>query len=690
MSGPFQEFPKTDAFDGFRLDVKLGLKRIFNLGRVRPGESKSETGDPAAWQASSLRFEHRDVLWFLLLLVPLLAVFFFWSWRKRRQLIAQFVQSRLLAHLTVGVSARRQKLRMALLVATAALLLIVLAQPQWGYHWEEARQRGLDVIVAIDTSRSMLAQDVAPNRLARAKFAALDLKKLARTDRVALIAFAGGAFLQSPLAFDDEAFRQNVNALDVNIIPQGGTAIAEAITTARAAFKEKNENYKVLVIFTDGEDHDGQALDAAKDAAKDGVRIFTVGVGTANGEMLRVADGKGRSDYIRDDQGNVVKSRLNEKLLQDIAQAGQGFYMLLTGANTIDLLYERGLAPLPKGELSARHVRRYHERYQWFLGAAILALLVEMFLPERKRVRRTEAIVSAGTNVELRKAVAALLVLTLPVIAFSAAKLDKETAEQRSALRGYERLLEKKPYNAHAHYNAGTSAFWLKEYDKAADHLNKALITDDLDLQQRTYYNLGHAHFRAGEEVQDPNTKTEQWENALRAFQNSANLNPQDEDAKYNVEVVKKKLEELKKQQEKQQDKKDDDKKDEKKDENKEQKQDQSDKKDQGKDQKQDQQKQDQQKQDQQEKPKEDQSKPQDSQEAKKPDEKKPDQQNAQKPGDKDDKSKEGQGASAMRPMQMTQQQAQQLLDAQKSDERALLFVPQLRTNRQQRVLKDW
>src|SRR5689334_13075795 len=173
MSGRFQGFPKTDPFDGFRLDVKLGLKRIFNLGRVRPGESKSETGDTAAWQASSLRFEHRDVLWFLLLLVPLLAVFFFWSWRKRRQLIAQFVQSRLLAHLTVGVSARRQKLRMALLVTTAALLLIVLAQPQWGYHWEEARQRGLDVIVAIDTSRSMLAQDVAPNRLSRARFAAL-------------------------------------------------------------------------------------------------------------------------------------------------------------------------------------------------------------------------------------------------------------------------------------------------------------------------------------------------------------------------------------------------------------------------------------------------------------------------------------------------------------------------------------
>src|SRR5687768_17850192 len=186
-----------------------------------------------------MRFEHRDLLWYTLLLVPALIVFFWWSWRKRRQLIAQFVQSRLLAHLTVGVSARRQKLRMALVVFACGLLILVLARPQWGFSYEEARQRGLDVVVAIDTSRSMLAADVAPNRLARAKLAALDLKRLARTDRVGLIAFAGSAFLQCPLSFDDEAFRQSVEALDVNIIPQGGSALAEAIDTAKGAFKEK-------------------------------------------------------------------------------------------------------------------------------------------------------------------------------------------------------------------------------------------------------------------------------------------------------------------------------------------------------------------------------------------------------------------------------------------------------------------
>jgi Ca-activated chloride channel family protein len=226
---------------------------------------------------------------------------------------------------------------MALLVISGALLVLVLARPQWGFTWEEAKQRGLDVVVALDTSRSMLAPDVAPNRLERAKLAALDLKKIARTDRVGLVAFAGTAFLQCPLSFDDEAFRQSLSALDVTVIPQGGTALAEAIQTALGAFKEKSDNHKILVLFSDGEDHDGNAVEAAKEAAKEGMRIFTIGVGTANGELLRITE-KGKSDYVRDADGNVVKSHLNEQLLREVAEAGNGFYMLLTGANTIDVL----------------------------------------------------------------------------------------------------------------------------------------------------------------------------------------------------------------------------------------------------------------------------------------------------------------------------------------------------------------
>jgi Ca-activated chloride channel family protein len=232
----------------------------------------------------------------------------------------------------------------------------------------------------------MLAQDIAPNRLARARLAALDLMQLAKSDRLGLVAFAGSAFLQCPLTIDDAAFRQSVETLDVNTIPEGGTALAEAIETAQTAFKE-GENHKVLVVMSDGEDHNTGAVAAAKKAADAGLRIDTIGIGTGGGELLRVKDAQGHDDYIRDDQGNVVKSHLNEGLLQEIATIGGGFYLRLSGAKTIDTLYESpsGLASLPKAEHQEKLVKQYQERFQWPLGAAIVLLIVEMLLPERKR-----------------------------------------------------------------------------------------------------------------------------------------------------------------------------------------------------------------------------------------------------------------------------------------------------------------
>src|SRR5437762_12485549 len=310
-----------------------------------------------------MRFANPQMLWLLPVTVPLLAWFLWWAWRKRQTLIAQFVQSRLLAQLTVGVAPLRQKIRLGLLVVAVAAALLALARPQWGFDWEEAKQRGLDIVVAIDTSRSMLAEDVRPSRLARATVAALDLMKEAKNDRLALIPFAGAAFLQCPLTLDEQAFRQSVEALEVGIIPVGGTALTEAIETALTAFKE-GDNIKILVLFTDGEDHDSGALAAAEKAARAGLKVFTIGLGTANGELLRATDEKGGVSYIKDEQGNVVKSRLNESLLQQIADATGGYYLPLRGANSIKTLYDKRLAPLPKSEISERLVRRYHERYQ--------------------------------------------------------------------------------------------------------------------------------------------------------------------------------------------------------------------------------------------------------------------------------------------------------------------------------------
>ncbi len=342
-----------------------------------------------------MMFGNPNMLWLLLAVPPALLAFFWWSARARQRLLTQFIQARLLPTLTVGISAARQKIRVGCLVAAVACLILALARPQWGFDWEEIKQRGLDIVVAIDTSKSMLAEDIAPNRLARAKLAALELMQRAKADRLGLVAFAGTAFLQCPLTIDDAAFRQSVEALDVNIIPQGGTALAEAIRTALTAYKE-GDNYKILVLLTDGEDHDSGALEAAEKAAQEGLRIFTIGIGTAEGELLRIKNAQGGSDYVRDEQGNVVKSHLNEKLLQQIAGATEGgFYLPLRGAKVIDTLYDEGLAKLPKSQHQEKFVRRYHERYHWPLAAAIVLLLVEFLFPERKRGPRAKPAVVA-------------------------------------------------------------------------------------------------------------------------------------------------------------------------------------------------------------------------------------------------------------------------------------------------------
>src|ERR1035437_10157806 len=364
-----------------------------------------------------MRFENQNLLWLLLLLPPALAAFLWWALRQRQKLLTQFIQVRLLPALTVGISPTRQKIRAACLFFAVALLIVTLARPQWGFTLEEVKQRGLDIVVAIDTSKSMLATDIAPNRLARAKLAAFDLMQQAKSDRLGLVAFAGNAFLQCPLTSDETAFRQSVDALDVNIIPQGGTAIAEAIRTALTAFKEGG-NYKVLVLLTDGEDNDEGALAAAEAAAKEGLKIFTIGIGTEKGELLPITDGNGNSDYIRDEQNHVVMSHLNVKLLQQIAGATEGgFYLPLSGAKTMDTLYERGLAPLPKSEHGEKTLRRYREQFYWPLAVAIVLLLVEILLPEAKRESKPAQVAPSQSKAALGT-VPALVFLMLPGVAF--------------------------------------------------------------------------------------------------------------------------------------------------------------------------------------------------------------------------------------------------------------------------------
>ena len=494
-----------------------------------------------------MNFAAPQMFW-LLLIVPALLVFFWWSWRVRQKLMAQFIQSRLLSGLIAGVSPTRQKIRALLILLSIVFFVLALARPQWGYHEEEIPQKGLDIIVAIDTSKSMLASDIAPNRLQRAKMAAVSLMQEAKSDRWGVVAFSGAAFLECPLTADEGAFEQSVDALDVDTISEGGTSLSEAIDAAERAFKEGN-NFKVLVFLTDGEDNDVGAAEAAKAAAKEGLKIFTVGIGTAAGELLQYRDKNGNMEYIRDDQGNVVKSHLNQPLLEQIATEGGGAYYSLSGANTMETLYQRSLAPLPKSEGKEAHVKRPYERYHIPLAIGIVFLIAEMFFPERKGNRHNKSKLQPSSAQGPGAATVAIAVITalvfLPRVTFaspSSAMRDYKAGKFVAAQKEYERLAaEDKKGDLRFIFNAGDAAYRATNYDDALKDYVAASASQDVKLQQKAYFNIGNVLFNQGEaelnpEKLDLDAVQEKWEQAVKSFQNAVTLDGKDPDAAHNLE----------------------------------------------------------------------------------------------------------------------------------------------------------
>jgi Ca-activated chloride channel family protein len=478
----------------------------------------------------------------------LLALFLWWALRTRLKLISLFVSPKLQPILLSGFSLTRQKIRLLLLFFGIALLLIVIARPQMGVEWTEARQQGIDILVAIDTSKSMLAGDVTPDRLTRAKLSALDLVKVAKSDRVGLIAFAGSAFLQCPLTIDEEAFRQSIAILDTSVIGSGGTAISEAIRTAVESYGEKNSNHKALIIFTDGEDHDSGVMDVVKEAVHKGIRIFTIGVGTPQGELIRLQEAGGQTSFLKDEDGNVIKSRLNESLLQQVATATGGFYLPLKGANPMETLYSTGLATMPRSSGSVKFMQKPKERYHGFLALGLVALLAEMFWPDHKREKRMKGLPSSAL-------LGLLLVMgfSLPSAA-SPTKAYKDYQENKfeESQSEYQRLAAKNTNDLRYHFNAGTAAYKANEIEQAERHFRASLDSHDINLQEKAYYNLGNTLFKKGEPEVDLEKKKAFWQESVTNYTHALELDRNDTNAAANVQYVKNQLEVLKRQLEQQ------------------------------------------------------------------------------------------------------------------------------------------
>jgi len=540
-------------------------------------------------ETTALTFGAPVWLWGTLVL-PLLGFLYAWSQYRGRALVAKVVAPRLLGQLAGSVSIARRVLRAILMLAVFASVLIALAQPRYGFTQQEIKQKGRDIVVAIDTSRSMLATDVAPNRLTRAKLLTQDLVRLMKGDRIGLIAFAGSAFLQAPLTLDYTAVINSLGELDTNVIPKGGTDIAAAIATAEEAFGKAEGHTRAMIIMTDGEELDADGIAAAKKAASHGIRIFTVGIGSPDGSLIPIRTDEGRQDFVRDASGKPVQSRLDENRLKEIANATGGFYVPI-GADAAKEIFQKGIEPMDLAETGAFGSRQPIERYQWPLGFATGFLVIWLLVGERRRLRN-------GTFKRLAAAAFIIGACSLPAQAASTGLQEFQNGQYDKARQAFEQRLKSTPGSREIQFDAGASAYKMGDFEQAVAHFTSALLSENKKLREDSAYNLGNSLVRRGEASKDNKAKKADWKNAIEQYTEALAIDPKNKQATENRDIVKKLLEDLEKQekqQEQKKDQKDQDKKDQKDQQNKDQKDQQNkDQKDQDKKDQKDQQNKDQ------------------------------------------------------------------------------------------------
>ena len=499
-----------------------------------------------------------------------------WRYDVRQQTaLARFISAHLRAELTQSLSIGRRRARRALLLLAVALLFVALAQPLIGYRWEVINRRGNEIVFAVDTSRSMSTPDVKPDRLTRAKLAIDDFTNQLDGDAVGLVAFAGSAFLVCPITLDYGAFHESLNAIDTNTIPRGGTNIASAIREARSALRRRRGTDRILILVTDGEDLEGDALVAAQAAAReDSLKIYTVGVGTPQGDLIPISTNEG-SGFVKDESGAFVKSRLDESALKAIAAATGGIYAPLgTQGQGFDTIYRTALAPLLKHDVASRRQKIYIQRYQWPLAASLAFLLVSQLIGSRRWLRKRRRLgakrpdaTAAGTPLTIASAVTVGAVFVLLALAATApgpvraSTLSAEEAYRKgdfaTAEREYAAAAQRDPTKPALQFNAGTAAYRAGQFPAAAkafqDSISRAPSGDARRLadQEDAYYNLGNTLYRTGQKTEktSPQQTMETWTQAVKAYDTALQLRADDADSKFNRDFVKRKIKDLKDQQ---------------------------------------------------------------------------------------------------------------------------------------------
>lgn len=502
-------------------------------------------------------FQHIEYL-LVLASIPLLLILYFFvlNWKKRT--IKKIGDANLVREMIKNYSPQKFALKFVLILAAFTLGVFALANLRSPSGMEQVNRNGIDIIIALDVSKSMLAQDVKPNRLERAKQALSKLIDKLTNDRIGIVVFAGRAYLQMPLTGDHGAAKMYLASASTDIVPTQGTVIADALKMCYTSFNSKEKKYKAVVLISDGEDHDEGALKMAAQMAEEGIVINTVGIGSPQGStIIDELTNQPKQDV----NGNMVITRLNEDELMKIAEKGNGTYQLFTNTDDLVNKLDAQLASMDQRTVTEDSLMNYKNYFPYFLLLVLVLLVVELFVSERKAIGNSQfAIGKRSRKIPATLPVAlCLLPVTLCLLPVSTlAQNEKalikkgneayEKKEYDKAITNYQQASEKNPANPAAQYNLGNALYKNKKTDEAVEAYDNALSnSDSKEDKSRAYYNKGV--------VLQNNKKLPE---CIEAYKNALRLNPQDEDARLNLQKAL--------QQQKQQQKKEDkDKKEEKK-----------------------------------------------------------------------------------------------------------------------------
>ncbi len=474
-----------------------------------------------------MNLSHTWILHFLWLL-PLVAVTFVVVYRKRRQALTRFAEADLLIRLSPEGSRGRRVIKAVLCLLALGCMLLALAGPRWGSHYQEVSQKGVDIVIALDVSPSMLVEDVKPDRLERAKREITDFLKVVQGDRVGLVAFSGAAYTQCPLTLDYGALMMFLNILHPDYIPQPGTDLGAAIEGAMKAFDPKSETDKVILLITDGEDNEKQGLTAARLAAAKGIKIFVFGMGDPSGGPIPASGGQG--GFIKDDKGELILSKLDEAGLQEIAAVTGGEYVRsMAGDLDLDLLYFDGIKQKTDAAVvKSGKIKVYEERFFIFVAAAFVLLLMEGLIGHLKR--------------KLPVLFSILWLLLVSAHGECAENPDELYDQGRfaEAAESYANRDMDNPKDIRYRYNRGCADYQASDFKGAMAAFSSVLKrTDDPQTRVKATFNLGNVAF-----------KQKDYVSAKAYYQQALVLDPANENAKFNLEMALRELEKQKKREE--------------------------------------------------------------------------------------------------------------------------------------------